>query len=82
LYMYKRQSLAMADAKQWGLPIGAESGSVSVWNMLTYRILLMIFWAVAFLLPSLLLVSSYMLKVYADLFGKELVFGKKNKDTP
>jgi hypothetical protein len=49
--------------------------------MLTYRILLMTFWAVAFLLPSLLLASAYMLKVYAAVFGKELVFGRKNKDT-
>ncbi|NDI13150.1 MAG: hypothetical protein EBZ20_07010 [Rhodobacteraceae bacterium] len=79
--MYKRRSLAMADVKQWGLPIGGASGSVSAWNMLTYRVLLMTFWAVAFLLPSLLLASAYMLKAYAAVFGKELRFGPKNKDT-
>jgi hypothetical protein len=68
--------------KQWELPTGGASGSVSVWNMLTYRILLMIFWVLAFLLPSLLLASGYTLKVYAAVFGRELVFGKKNKDIP
>jgi hypothetical protein len=72
----------MVDVKQWELPTGDASGSVSAWNMLTYRILLMIFWALAFLLPSLLLVSSYTLKVYVAVFGKELVFGKKSKDIP
>jgi hypothetical protein len=65
-------------ASDWGR-IGQR---LPVWNILTYRILLMTFWAVAFLLPSLLLASAYMLKVYAAVFGKELVFDKKNKDTP
>jgi hypothetical protein len=42
----------------------------------------MIFWVLAFLLPSLLLASGYTLKVYAAVFGKELAFSKKSKDIP
>jgi hypothetical protein len=70
----------MVDVKQWELPTGDASGSVSAWNMLTYRILLMTFWVLAFLVPWLLLASAYMLKAYAAVFGKELRFAPKSKD--
>ena len=70
----------MADAKQWEQPTGGASGSVSVWNMLTYKALLAIFWMLAFLVPWLWLALAYMLKACEAVFGKVPVFGKKSKD--
>jgi hypothetical protein len=64
------------------LRTGVESVNDYVRNTLTYRVLLLIFWLLAFLLPWLLLVSSYTLKVYEDLTGKEIRFGENEKDTP
>jgi hypothetical protein len=70
----------MVDENQCQQQIGGASGNVSVWNMLSYRVLLMIFWVLAFLVPWLLLVSGFMLKVCEVLTGKVPVFDKKSKD--
>jgi hypothetical protein len=59
--------------------VASVSGFVR--NTLIYRALLLIFWSSAFLLPWLLLVLAYMLKVFAALTGKELSFGSSNKAT-
>jgi hypothetical protein len=77
--MYRQQSLAMAGRTICGLRTGGASVSAFVRNIVTWRVLLVIFWLGAFLLPWLLLVSACILKVCEALAGKEPQFAKRNK---
>jgi hypothetical protein len=79
--IFKQRLLAMGVRIKWALESTGESVRGFVRNTLIYRVLLLIFWSAAFLLPWLLLVSAYMLKVFVDLIGKEPSFGSSNKAT-
>jgi hypothetical protein len=48
-------------------------------NIVISKVLLAMFWLAAFLLPWLLLVSSYTLSLYVAVTGKEPRFGKRSK---
>ena len=76
---FKPLFLAMVVDLAWALRNMVALAKSFVLNIVICRILLAIYLLAAFLLPWLLLVSSYMLKVYVDLTGKVPRFGKRSK---
>jgi hypothetical protein len=77
---FKQQLLAMAGKTAWTAQHMVAWAKGWLKNIVFYRVLLMIFWALAFLVPRALLVLAYTLKAYADLTGRELKFGNNSKD--
>jgi hypothetical protein len=69
----------MAGKTAWTVQNMVAWGKGYVRNTLIYRALLVIFWALAFLVPLLLLGLAFMLKAYEAAFGKELNFASKSK---
>jgi hypothetical protein len=63
----------------WALESMVASVKGFVRNIVICRALLVIFWLAAFLLPWLLLVSSYTLSLYAAVTGKEPRFDRRNR---
>jgi hypothetical protein len=70
----------MVEEVAWAVQSMVVWGKGFVRNTLIYKVLLMTFWALAFLVPRALLVLAYTLKAYADLTGRELKFGNNSKD--
>ena len=78
--IFRQQLLAMAERVKWAAQNMGASVRGFVRNTLIYRALCVTFWMGAFLLPWLLLVSAFILKVFVDLIGKARKCANSNVD--
>jgi hypothetical protein len=77
--IFRQLCWAMVVGLVWALESMAASVRDFVRNIVISKVLLAMFWLAAFLLPWLLLVSSYTLSLYVAVTGKEPRFGKRSK---